>query len=71
MMAWHARALQEATVMALLGVLTLLPARGSGQLAQLKVKRATRQGKETTSCIMLALAALHPAAERTFPCISH
>lgn len=62
-MAWYAQALQEASVMAFLGVLTLLPAGGNSQLTQCNVKRAKMQGNKTTSCIMLALATFHPAAE--------
>lgn len=38
-MAWHAQTLQEASVMALLCVLTLHPAAGSSQLAQCYVKQ--------------------------------
>lgn len=39
-MACHAQALQEASVMAFLGVLTLLPAIGSSQLTQCTAKKS-------------------------------
>lgn len=70
-MAWHAQALRTASVTAVLGVLALLPAGGSRQLTQYKVKRAPVREIKTTSCIMLALVAFQPAAERTCSCVSH